>query len=451
MRYCEHSASSIETMLKVTNKKSLSDLFSSIPSQLRLKHPLNVPEALDEQSLKRLLVPLAMPTKLTSFLGAGATAHFVPEWVSQQLMRAEWYTSYTPYQPELSQGTLQAIFEFQSIVSSLMGLEVANASLYDGATALVEALLMAVRIKNKKTVLLSTAIHPEYREVVRTYLSLADIQVLEASFTTDGSTDLHETKNKAHDVYADLAAIAVQSPNFFGIVEDIQAFSKLAHDYRAFLIGIQTDMSASALLSSMGKLGTDIAVGEGLGFLPGLNLGGPGVGLMATHRSLVRQMPGRLVGYTEDANNNPGYVLTLSTREQHIRREKATSNICTNHNLMALAFAMSMVAYGSMGLRTLALINLKKTLFFRECLRKHGKGVAFSGPHYNESVLAFKTPEVLERCLREARRQQIIAGLKLSCFYPSLDRHLLVCTTELIEDKSIKLLADILGSNYEDR
>ncbi|HXW60246.1 MAG TPA: aminomethyl-transferring glycine dehydrogenase subunit GcvPA, partial [Myxococcota bacterium] len=353
--------------------------------------------------LKQKLMHLSLPLNLVNFLGAGATEHFVPEWVSQQLLRAEWYTSYTPYQPELSQGTLQAIFEFQSMVASLFGLNVANASLYDGATALVEAVLMATRLTGKKTVLIASSIHPEYRETLRTYLSYTHIKLKELSFNNDGTVDQNELLTLAKEFGKDLAAIALSSPNFFGVIDAVKPCATIAHEHNALLIALTTDMSSCALLKSFGHDGADIAVGEGLSFLPGINCGGPGVGLMAAKKEFVRQMPGRLVGLTRDAHKNPCYVLTLSGREQHIRREKATSNICTNHNLMALAFAMSMAAYGRSGLKRLSLINLKKTLYFRQCLHHLGMNIAFFAPHYNETVINFGSEELLDKRLKQAR------------------------------------------------
>lgn len=446
MRYFAHTPVTIEHMLKACGKSTLTDLFSSIPKEARLKRDLRLPKKLCELSLKRKLEPFLTPSTFTSFLGAGATNHFAPEWISQQLMRAEWYTSYTPYQPEASQGTLQAIFEFQTMVASLFGMQVANGSMYDGATALSEALLMAVRTKQKKSVILSKSIHPEYREVVRNYFELADLKVFEVDFSPSGVTDLDKLRSIINGIGPDLSAIAVQSPNFFGRIEDVRALSQLAHDHDALAVGVVTDLSVSPLVSSMGSLQVDIAVGEGLGLLGALNLGGPGVGLFATKNSLIRQMPGRLVGQTTDRSGRTGYVLTLSTREQHIRREKATSNICTNHNLMALAFSMNLASFGKSGFLNLAKLNLQKTRFFRRrLLELKGPSLAFSGPHYNETVINFKDQTVLDQRLKEALKENLVAGVSLDRFYPALSGHLLVATTELHEDEQIEKLARILS------
>jgi len=437
MRYFRHNAQSIEHMLSVVNKKSLDDLFTSIPASERLDRELNLALARDELQIKRELGNFYKAPDFVNFMGAGATEHFVPEWVSQQLLRAEWYTSYTPYQPEVSQGNLQAVFEFQTMVASLFGLDIANASMYDGATALMEALLMAVRITGIKAVALSKAIHPEYRECVKSYLAFAKIGVVEYDFDHTGTTCLPTTHER-------LAAYAIQSPNFFGQIEDIKSWSQHAHKHDALLIACTTDMSSCALFSSFGYLGADIAVGEGLGLLPGLSMGGPGVGLFAAKKNFLRQLPGRLVGQTTDRFGHPGYVLTLAAREQHIRREKATSNICTNHNLMALALAMTWAAYGQQGFYELALTNLHKARLFRKILK-----CSFTGAHYNETVVDLKNQETLKKRLKIAHEHKIIAGLELSRFYPELNTHILVATTELHEEEEIRLLAHILDGAYD--
>ena len=450
MRYFAHDQQSLDHMLKTIKRNNIDELFSSIPNNARFMRELNLPKALDELHMKRELAPLAKPFPFISFLGAGAIQHFVPEWIYQQLKRAEWYTSYTPYQAEASQGGLQAIFEFQSMVASLLGLPIANASMYDGATALMEALLMAARITSKRTIIISSAVHPEYRETVFTYLRSADLLVLEVDFDETGTTDTQKLNNLCDEVGDDLAAVAVQSPNFFGLIEDLSPIKALAQRYGALLIGAITDVSAASIIGSLGRAGADIAVGEGLGLLGGLSLGGPGVGLFACKQEYLRQMPGRLVGKTTDKNNNDGYVLTLSTREQHIRRERATSNICTNHNLMALALSMTLTAYGRSGFIELGKKNLKKTLYFRRRLTDNGLKIAFPGPHYNETVIRFDNENTMHGRTQIARRHHILAGLDLMRFFPTLRGHLLVATTELHEDHHIHLLADILSGKYDE-
>lgn len=444
MRYFPHSDDMVAIKLKAINKTHVEELFASLPESCRLKRPLNVPKALDELSLKRSLKSFLLPPSATSFLGAGAAWHFVPEWVSQQLMRAEWYTSYTPYQPEASQGTLQAIFEFQSMIASLFGLDVANASMYDGATALMEALAMAVRITGKKTVVVSKTIHPEYRQVLKTYFAMAEYTIIEMGFDESGVTNERALKDCLTSC-SDVAAIAIQTPNFFGRLEDFSKIAKCAHEKNALMVGCVTDLSSTALIASLGAQGADIAVGEGLGLVGGLSMGGPGVGLLACKKDLIRQMPGRLVGKTTDQRNHDGYVLTLSTREQHIRREKATSNICTNHNLMALALSMTLAAYGSVGFRHLALTNMKKTLLLRKYLSGMRIKPAFIGPHYNETVVQIGDQKLLEKRLSQGLDRGIIAGLPLVKFYPELAGHLMVATTELHTDEDIKDVAQIIA------
>jgi glycine dehydrogenase subunit 1 len=443
MRYFAQSPQSIEEMLAVINKPTINELFNSIPTADRLNRPLALPPPLDERSLKHELGAWLAPCELVSFLGGGATAHFIPEWVSQQLLRAEWYTSYTPYQPEVSQGTLQALFEFQTMVSALLGLPVANASMYDGATALVEALLMAHRINQRRKVVVASTVHPEYRAVLKTYLDFFGIEVIELGFNAEGVSDLQELSSVLENSGSDIAAVAVQSPNFFGQLEPTREIFALAKKSQALSVACTTDISALALISSPGQLGADIAVGEGLGLCGPVSMGGPGVGLFAAQKMYLRQMPGRLVGKTTDKTGQPGYVLTLSTREQHIRREKATSNICTNHSLMALGLTMTLCAYGKTGFLKLAQRNLQKTMYFRRLAQKNGLKIPFAGPHYNETVVEFNSAAHMRDCLARARQQKILAGIKLETFYPKLSRHLLLATSELVTDHHIEQLADI--------
>ncbi len=449
MRYFPKSDQEIHCMLRAINKGSLDELFSSIPESARLKDLLSLPKRLDELGIKRELAFAQAGPRTVSFLGAGATEHFVPEWVSQQLLRAEWYTSYTPYQPEASQGTLQAIFEFQSMVASLFGLPVANASMYDGATALVEALLMALRITGKKCVALSNTIHPEYRACVKTYFGAAGLEVIDLDYDKTGQTSQDALERVFRTSASTIGAVAFQSPNFFGRLEAARELTELTHAHNALVVQGVTDMSALAIITSPGAVGVDIAIGEGLGLLGGINLGGPGVGLLACRRQYLRQLPGRLVGLTTDSEGNPGYVLTLSTREQHIRREKATSNICTNHNLMALAFAMTLSAYGKSGFIELAKTNLKKTLYLRSCLKPPGVAISWPGPHYNETVV--HVGEQLNTRMRIAEQMGIYAGLNLTRFYPECQGQLLVSCTEMHADADIQQLAEILSGAHDDK
>lgn len=447
MRYFSRSEKTIEAMLSVIGKGSIDELFSSINPNDRLKRDLALPLGVDELTLKKELKPLSIPCSFTSFLGAGATEHFVPEWVSEQLRRAEWYTSYTPYQPEVSQGTLQALFEFQTMVASLFGLPIANASMYDGATAMVEAVLMAHRLNKKPHVAIASTVHPEYREVLKTYLQFLPLTLHELPYNPQTGT-LDPAELESFIKKNDCSTVIVQSPNFFGQLENQHELFNIAASNEVLSISVTTDLSALAAINPPGSIGADIAVGDGLGLLGGLSMGGPGVGLFAIKEAYLRQMPGRIVGKTVDENNQPGFVLTLSTREQHIRREKATSNICTNHSLMALALTMTLSAYGKNGFFDLGQRNIKKTLFFREKLAHHGIKTAFNGPHYNETVVAFDNATSVQKALRMAKDHHIIAGFPLASCFPELDRHLLVSTTELVSDQDIETLCDIFSKAF---
>lgn len=417
MRYLSHTPDDIVNMLQKIGKPNLESLFDSIPKANRLNRPLELPKALSEIELKTLLTNLAGQPPQQSFLGAGACSHFVPELVSQLLLRGEWLTAYTPYQPEVSQGTLQAIFEFQTMTASLFGLEIANASMYDGATALAEACLMACRLRpGIQKVFIPKTVHPEYLEVCETILGAAKIAITQ-------------------DLTQKVAGVVYQNPNFLGQLENQAQIIQQAHSQNALAIAVCTDPVALGAIASPGSLGADIAVGEGIGLCGHLSLGAPGVGLFATKKEFLRQMPGRLCGQTVDSKGQRGYVLTLSTREQHIRREKATSNICTNHNLMALAFTMTLSLYGKSGFRELAFQNIKKALYFRQQAQKAGLQVLFDGPHFNETVLKLTEPQTQN--VRKLEQQDIFAGVFLDRWYPEYSNCLLVSTTELHTQEAI--------------
>ncbi len=446
MRYLSHTPGDIHSMLDTMQKPSIESLFESIPKTARLNRDLDLPKALSEIELKKTLQKIAGQAPAASFLGAGAASHFVPEIVSQLLLRGEWLTAYTPYQPEVSQGTLQAIFEFQTIVASLLGCDVANASMYDGATALAEALLMSARLKpNAKIILISRAVHPEYREVCQTLLTAAGLHLAEIPLTSKGTTDIAALKNQIGKAHGNIAAIAYQSPNFFGQLESQAELIDLAHSHQALAVVANTDPVAFGAIQSPGNLGADIVVSEGLGLCGHLSLGAPGVGLFATKQQYLRQMPGRLCGATIDSDGNIGFVLTLSTREQHIRREKATSNICTNHGLMALAFTITTSLYGKLGFKKLAKHNLQKTIYFRQQAKRLGLHLLFDGPHFNETVIQFAQKETLEKTLDNLQKQDIFAGVKLDKWYPEYPNCLLVNTTELHSDDDIDKLTHALS------
>ncbi len=432
MRYLPQTEIEIKKICETLAVNSPQDLFETIPQPLKLKHSLLLPAALSEQDLLAHLKNLSRSNETvdhtTSFLGAGAYHHYIPVAVGYLAGRGEFSTSYTPYQAELSQGTLQAIFEFQTMVASLLGLDVANASNYDGATALAEAVLMALRIKKKKQVILAKSIHPDTRNVVKTNLKNLGYLVKEVGWDEKGKLNLQELGTLlSHEC----SAVCVQSPNFFGGVEDLQKLGEIIHQKEALFVVASGDPVSLGLLASPGSCGADIAVAEGQSFGNFLNFGGPYLGLFATKKEYIRQMPGRLAGETLDADGKRGFILTMNTREQHIRREKATSNICTNQSLCALAAAIHLSLLGPRGLRLLAEINLSKSEYLKKNLLKiPGIKLLFSGPTFNEFALSL--PKPAEPILDLLRQQKFFGGLSLQKYYPELENTLLLCVTEMI-------------------
>jgi glycine dehydrogenase subunit 1 len=426
MRYLPHTAEDIAAMLGVVGRKGLDDLFAAVPADCRFGGALDLPEAMSEWALEddlgRLAGRMAVSPEYAMFLGAGSYDHYIPATVSSLLGRSEFVTSYTPYQPEMLQGTLQGIYEYQTLTARLLGMEVATASHYDGATALAEALLMAVRITGRKRAALSRAIHPHYRQVVRTYFAPTGYELLEIPFLETGLTDLDGIGE-----IGDLAAVAVQSPNFFGCIENVQAAAEKAHSGGALLVSGFTEALAFGLLKSPGSQGADIVAGEGQSLGVPRSFGGPALGMLASRKQHMRSLPGRLVGQTKDREGRRGFVLTLSTREQHIRREKATSNICSNNSLCALAAAMYMASLGGTGIRELASLNHDKAEYLKNALRDAGCPVRFSGPTFNEFVVGFPGFDTRHRRLLE---KKIVAGLPLGAHYPELADHALLCVTE---------------------
>ena len=359
MLYLPHTSEDIASMLQIVGVDDLDGLFSTVPEDCRCKEDLSLPEALSEWELNDHMAALshsmAVSPEYKVFMGAGSYEHFIPASVSYLLGRSEFVTSYTPYQPEMSQGTLQAVYEYQTLVSRLLGMEMATASHYDGATALAESLLMAIRVTKRGRVAISSLIHPLYRRVVQTYLEPTGYEVLELGYLENGLTDM-----AALDAMDDVAAIAVQSPNFFGCIENFRAVGEKAHDKKALFIAAFTEALAYGVLRKPGSLGADIACGEGQSLGIPRSFGGPALGILASSKKFMRSLPGRLVGLTKDLDGQRGFVLTLATREQHIRREKATSNICTNNSLCAVAAAMYMASLGGTGMRELARLNHDK-------------------------------------------------------------------------------------------
>jgi glycine dehydrogenase subunit 1 len=437
MRYLPHTPEDIAQMLQTTGVRSLDDFFSVIPAECRRSRPMVLPEPLTEWELNAhiddLAGRMAAAPEAKVFLGAGSYEHFIPAAVSFVTSRSEFVTSYTPYQPEMSQGTLQAIFEYQSLASRLLGMEVANASMYDGASALAEALLMAARVTRRSAVAVSRAVHPLYRRVVRTYLEPTGIEVREVPFRPDGATD-----RDALGRMQELAAVAVQSPNFFGCMEDLQAFADPAHAGGALCVAAFSEPLAFALFKNPGRLGADIACGEGQSLGIPRSFGGPGLGMFASKMQYVRNMPGRLVGETTDIEGRRGFVLTLATREQHIRREKATSNICTNNSLCALTSAAYMASLGGSGLRELAQLNHDKAEYLKTQLAAAGIALPFTATTFNEFVAAF--PQGFEDTYRRLLAKKIVAGLPLEPYYPELPGHYLLCVTETLSKADIDTL-----------
>jgi len=425
MRYLPHTPEDVAAMLQVVGKKSLDDLFEMVPDECRRGDPPDLPEPLTEWELYDHMVGLSEKGEphggATAFIGAGRYEHFIPESIAYLLGRSEFSTTYTPYQPEMSQGTLQAIYEYQTLTARLLGLDVANASLYDGASALAEALLMAVRITRKRKVALSRLIHPHYRQVVQTYLDPVGLEIVELPFLENGGTDVSGGVE-------DLAAVAVQSPNFWGCIEDLAAMGDLCREGGTFFVTTFTEPLAYGIFKNPGDQGAHIACGEGQSLGIPRWFGGPGLGMFACKRQYMRNMPGRLVGQTEDKQGRRGFVLTLATREQHIRREKATSNICTNSSLCALTAAMYMASLGGTGIRDLARLNYDKAGYLRESLRLAGFRIPFASSCFNEFVVEF--PPDFDATYQRLLKRNMVAGLPLAKWYPELKHHYLLCVTE---------------------
>ena len=422
-------------MLEVVGLSSAAELFRSIPQDVQLNRALNVTEPLAEPEVIAAMEAFAAKNSAAlkpSFLGAGVYSHFSPTVVDHLIQRSEFFTSYTPYQPEISQGTLQYIFEFQTLICQLTGMEVANASMYDGSTAMAEAYLMAQRVTQRDKIVVAESVHPEYREVARTYTQHGAAEIVPVPFDAETGrvSDLSALDDKT-------AALVVQSPNFFGCVEDLAALAEQAHAVGALFVVVVTEAISFGLLKSPGECGADIVVGEGQSFGIPMSFGGPHLGLFATREKFVRNMPGRLCGVAYDKNGNRGFVLTLSTREQHIRREKATSNICTNQGLIALAATIYMETMGKKGLQEVAMQNAQKAAYAaREISKADGFEIVFSAPKFNEFVVY--SPLSADKLLTRLRQENgIVGGLALSKYYADRPNEFLVCVTETMKKEQI--------------
>ncbi len=434
MRYLPKSDSERRQMLDACGAASAEDLFAHLPAAVRLRRPLDLAPGISEYEIVDYFRARAAENAngYASFLGAGVYRHYRPVLVDTVVSRGEFLTSYTPYQAEISQGTLTAIFEFQTMICQLTGMDVANASMYDGSTAVPEAAMMAARITGRHRVLAARTVHPEYREVLRTYALHQGMPVEEVGYGKDsGAIDLDDLERK---IDGQTAAVIVQSPNFFGIIDDVKSAAEIAHRHGALLVMVFTEAVSLGILAP--PAGADIVAGELQSFAISPSYGGPFAGIIATRDQFVRQMPGRLVGQTVDTHGNRAFCLTLSTREQHIRREKATSNICTNQALIALMATVFMTVYGKEGLRELALQNLAKAHYLAGKVQN-----VFTGKCFNEFVVRVGNPELVNKALL---KKKIIGGLPLGRFYPELADSMLLCATEMTSRADMDALSGAL-------
>jgi glycine dehydrogenase subunit 1 len=431
-RYISNASQDVREMLEVIGVDSIDRLFDTIPDDVKLTALLDIPGPWSEIESRRWFRGLAAKNKSAvdhvSFLGGGAYLHYQPACIDQLLLRGEFLTSYTPYQPEVSQGTLQTIFEYQTHQCLLTGLDVANASLYDGSTALCEAVLLAERIVRKRTkVVIARSVHPQYTETVRTYIQNLGYEIVEVGWTADGRIDAAALREACT---SDVFAVAVQSPNFLGVIEDYDVIREIADAAGAVKIAVITEATSLGVLTPPGAHGFDIAVGEGQAWGIPTQFGGPYVGFMVVKDALKRYMPGRLVGETVDVDGRRAYVLTLATREQHIRRGKATSNICTNEALIALGANMYLSLMGKEGLREVGQQCVQKTAYLRKKLSGVGSvTLPFAGPVYNEFVV--RTPFPAAGILADLEHEKILGGIPLGQFYDGHDHDFLVAVSEL--------------------
>jgi glycine dehydrogenase subunit 1 len=439
MRYLPNSAASRQAMLRATGHVHTDELFAQIPTELRVKGKLNLPGPFSEAEILEFFQQAASESsrEYVSLLGAGAYSHYRPVVVDSLLSRGEFFTAYTPYQAEISQGTLQAMFEFQTLMTQLTGQEVSNASLYDGSTATTEAVLMALRVTRRRRVLVARTLHPEYRQVLQTYVRNLDVEVVEVPYEASGRIDAAQLQSAVNTA---TAAVVIQSPNFFGALEQVAKIASLAHGQGALPIVAVTEPLSLAIVKP--PVDADIVCGEAQSFGVPVAFGGPYVGFLTSREKFLRQMPGRLVGQTVDSEGRRGFVLTLATREQHIRREKATSNICTNQSLCALAATIYLCLLGKSGLRLLAEHNLAKAHYAAQRLREiPGFATPFGGPCFNEFVV--KVPGEAQWLLDNLLEERIIGGLHLGAFYPGLANHLLLCFTELVRRTDIDRMVEV--------
>lgn len=441
-RYLPMTEQDQQQMLAAIGVSSVGDLFSDIPQRVRFQGEYNIKKAASEPQLLKELNNMAAKNvhlkDYASFLGAGVYDHYMPVIVDHVISRSEFYTAYTPYQPEISQGELQAIFEFQTMICELTGMDVANSSMYDGGTALAEAAMLSAGQTKKKKVLVSAAVHPESKDVLKTYAKGQYIEVVEIP-AADGVTDMIALEK---EMGSDVAAVIVQYPNFYGQIEPLKEIEEITHQEKCMFV-VSSNPLSLGLLTPPGEFGADIVIGDAQPFGIPSQFGGPHCGYFATTSKLMRKIPGRLVGQTVDENGKRGFVLTLQAREQHIRRDKATSNICSNQALNALAASVAMTALGKQGVKEMALQNLSKTHYAYEALKAKGVNVAFEGPFFNELVV--KLPVSVTEANNHLLASKIIGGYDLSRDNQALENHMLLAFTELRTKEEIDQLVNELG------
>lgn len=441
--YISNTPEDEQMMLEAIGLDSVDQLFDDIPKEVALNRDFDLPESKSELEVRAYLTEMSRKNcsldDLTCFLGAGAYDHYIPSIVNHIISRSEFYTSYTPYQPEISQGTLQYLFEYQTLMCNLTGMDVSNASLYDGGTAIAEAALMAAAVTRKKEIIVSKTVRPEARKILKTYAHIQDLIVIEVDMK-DGVTDLEKLDSLINE---ETATVIIQSPNFFGIIEDIEETAKITHKTKKTALITSVDPISLGILKRPGDLGADIVVGEGQAMGIPLSFGGPYLGFITTTKDYMRKLPGRIVGQTEDLDGKRSFVLTLTAREQHIRREKATSNICSNQGLNTLAATIYMVTLGKEGLREVALQSTKKAHYALEKLTESGKyEKVFDKPFFKEFVV--KSDIDSEKISSILRSNNIIGGYDLGEDYPQCENAILYAVTEKRTKAEIDKLSSVL-------
>lgn len=445
-RYLPMTENDKQEMMDEIGIQSTDELFSDIPKKVRFNQEINIKKPTSEVELKNELIALANKNahfgSHTSFLGAGVYDHFIPSVVDHVISRSEFYTAYTPYQPEISQGELQAIFEFQTMIAELTGMDLANSSVYDGGTALGEAVNLSAGHTKKKKILVSKTVHPESRDVIKTYVKGFDLEIVEIDHV-DGQTDM---KQLAEELDENTASVVIQYPNFFGQVEPLEEVRSLLDEQKKAMFIVSSNPLSLGYLTPPGDFGADIVVGDTQVFGIPAQFGGPHCGYFATTKKLMRKTPGRLIGQTKDEDGVRGFVLTLQAREQHIRRDKATSNICSNQALNALASSVAMTSIGKHGIKDMAVLNMQKTRYMKSQLQEASIPVVFEGPIFNELVVKLNKPiaEVNDALLEKG----MIGGYDLGVAYEALENHMLIAITEIRTKEQIDTFVKELGDIY---